>query len=241
MRSPNALSSFENTFTLLTSIDQFGIELCFPNAAWAQEYFPKLWVHSEENNIAFRVELASPSDADEYLIVNCGQDIVLARSLPQTIWTEVFGLSLEVRPRTPYYRLTLLTDVTRHAGQEPHSFKLGWLRNNGIDLPSQPPILLSGLWFLFWFIIFLGLPISQLYNVGETPDWSLTLGQFNLSGTTGSLVFFCFYVAGSFRRLYFRTRLREPRTWFDATIMLVWSCVITITVPISAIIIWTGS
>jgi hypothetical protein len=222
-------------------IHHFGIEFCFPNAAWAHDRFVKLRTYCENNNIAFRIGTDPSSNASEYLYVDCGQDLSMAQALARLMWTDFFKLSLEAERQAPYYRFNLLDNVTDAPDQGAPSFEMGWLRKNGVEPPSRAAHTLCALWILIWLVILFGLPISLLSSAGEVPDWSFTLGQLNLSGTSGSLIFFCLFVVNLFRHFYFRTKFRVPNTWIDANILPVWYWIVVVTLPMSAIAIWTGS
>jgi hypothetical protein len=225
----------------IRDVGDFGIELGFPDVAWSQKYFAKLRAHCEENGIPYRIGTQSDHGDNEFLLVDCGQDLQMAQGLARAIWTKVFGLSEHSRHRIQQYRVHMLGDVVDRPDQEPHSFKWGWLHRNGTGPPSLSALVLFGLLTMLRPIAFFGLLISLLSSVGEAPDWTLELGGMVLSGTAGSLVFFCLFLVGIWARLYFRTANRHPRTWFDAKILPIWGWIVIVTLPISSVLIWIGS
>jgi hypothetical protein len=166
----------------------------------------------------------------------------MAQGLARAIWTGIFGLSEHARQRIHHRRISMWGEVVERPDQEPRSlFALGWLHKKGTGPPSFAAAIFVGLLTFLRPIAFLGLLIALLSSAGEAPDWSFERGDLILSGTSGSLVFFCLFVVAIWARFYFRTPGRHPRTWFDAKILPMWGWTVAITLPISSILIWTYS
>ena len=187
------------------------------------------------------MEAADQIGVCEFLCINCGQDLQMAQGLARAIWTKIFGLSEHAQHRIHHERISMLGEVVDRPDQGPLSFNLGRLHKKGTGPPSVAGATLFALLTILRPIAVFGLLIALLSGVGEAPDWSLELGDLILSGTSGSLVFFCLFVVSICGRLYFRTPSREPRTWFDGKILPMWGWIVAITLPISSVLIWTGS
>lgn len=222
-------------------VGNFGIELGFPHVAWAEDYFPKLRAHCEENDIPYRIRTEPPGSNQEFLYVNCGQDVHMAQGLARAIWTRIFGLSEHAQHRIQQYRVHMFGNVVNRPEQGPLSFKLGWLHKKGTEPPSLSAVILVGFLTILRPIAFLGLLIVLLSSVDEAPDWSLELGDMILSGTSVSLVFFCLFVVSIWARLYFRAKSHQSSTWFDAKILPIWNWIVILTLPISSVLIWASS
>lgn len=82
---------------IITS-DNYGIELSFPKAEWSRKFFPKLIIFCKQNDIKYQISKdQSTQNALEFLQVDFGKDINRAHNCIKRIFTEIFGLSKDIK------------------------------------------------------------------------------------------------------------------------------------------------
>ncbi len=223
----------------IQSAGDFGLELGFPNVAWSQGYFPKTRIYCEEMSIPYRIHTETSDGICGFLYVNCGKDLELAFELTKAIWTRIFNLPEHAQHHIKSHGISYWDELVDRPNQTPLSFREGWRRKYGAEPPSFVSIFLE---FIFTFlrpVAFFGLVVALLNSQSGAPNWSLELGVVALSGTFGSLVFFCLYLTCVLQP-WSRRSMPRSGSWLDVKFLPVWRRMVAITLPISSILIWAN-
>lgn len=217
----------------------YGLELGFPNVAWSKDYFPKTRIHCEENSIPYRIHTETGDGACEFLYVNCEKNLELAFELTKAIWTRIFDLPVYARHCIESHGISHWDELVDRPDQAPLTFREGWRHKYGTKPPPLMSMLVDAMLIILLPFAFFGLVVSLLNSPSEVPDWSLGLGSLHLSGSFGSLAFFCLYLACIGRR---RSRRPKPKSgsWLDVKFLPVWRRTVAITLLISSILMWTS-
>jgi len=78
------------------AVGDYGLELAFPNGEWSRADFRRLRERCETNRLPWRIgDEVAGGDRMTFLYVDCGRDVQAAFDLGKSIFTQVFGVSLE--------------------------------------------------------------------------------------------------------------------------------------------------
>lgn len=176
----------------------YSLEILFFGSDWSENTWHKAQAVAEETGFPHRVEaLKTTKGSRDGMIIDCGRDTAAAYAIGKSVWTEVFGLTLE----TPYKAIKggwsevdELIDGPDHApplDSLPPKEQLKELgaRRRKAGEPSLTAIFSSAALMTAGLISGIGFPIAMLLSRGQAPDWSIQLGPASLGGSTASLGF----------------------------------------------------
>lgn len=235
---------------LIYEAGDYGIELGFPNVDWSKDFFPEVEAHCQAHGIPYRVKMETHCGTGEslyvdFLHVDCGQDLVMAYDLTRAIWTGIFGLAEDAPHRIETHGISPYGELLDRPKQQPMSFNESMRRQNqrpGARLPiTWQATAIMVLWLFLRPIAFIGLLATLLRVTNSPPDWVLRLGGIEFSGTTGSLLFFGLYLACLVGRIYWGQPREIARPWLETKALVVWGWIVRVTVPICALVIWSGA
>jgi hypothetical protein len=186
------------------------------------------------------------------LQIDCGKDLRLAHALTREIWINVFGLTNrtnykfeskdilpldEIVDSPAYPRLT--EEEIQKRQREDAARQLADTKRRSRLMGANFGCLI-GIVGLTIFVSMIGLSTTALAALGDSPDWSVTIGTVTASGSTASLVFFALYLF-SYPILAFcrNTDLRIPSR-AEATFRIV-AQTIAVALPVSVVAVWIGA
>jgi hypothetical protein len=117
------------------AVGDYGLELAFPNAEWSRPYFQRLREQCEANRLPWRMVDETQGDTMTFLYVDCGRDAQASFDLGKSIFTQIFGVSLEEEYRFDshgYASVNKLIDSPGHPTATCRSMDLEIRQESGI-------------------------------------------------------------------------------------------------------------
>jgi len=77
--------------------DEYGIELCFPNASWSSGYFQKLKELCEHEKIKYTIADKEDSESIEFLCIDFGKDAHASYKFVKKIMIDMFKVDKDAK------------------------------------------------------------------------------------------------------------------------------------------------
>lgn len=228
----------------------YGLEFRGFSSDWLESAWRKAQGMADDAGLSHRVEPAKSEDGSESsLIIDCGQDAAAAYGLAQSVWTGIFGLSLEVPYNATMDGWSPVNELIDGPDHPPplHSFppqemlKEWNARLDKLGEPSTTAMLIGGIMIFVFSISGVGLSTAMLMSRGEAPDWILEFGTVSLGGSMASLVFLVVFMVSywTMRRLL-KSDKGKPRSMRWEKGMRILVRVMVITFPLAVVLAWAG-
>ena len=76
---------------------EYGLELCFPNMPWSNDYFERLREYCVESQTPFVIERDDTAQPTESLVIGCGTDLSMACALARVVLARMFSLPMDTK------------------------------------------------------------------------------------------------------------------------------------------------
>lgn len=179
---------------------KYGLEFCLPKTGWSKPYFSKLRDTLTADGVLFQESRESDEDVTALIRVDCGQDIDKATDLARRCFFEIFDLAQDTRFKLEASNFsTSHDDIDGPVSSDPRvsEFWNGFRdarRWDGMEDPSPFSIIIKSIVFGgFVFFVYPALWWSWLVANGSPPDWNLSVGSIQLTGSNATWVLMLTY------------------------------------------------
>lgn len=231
----------------------YGLELCFPTADWATEYWQRIQAHCEEVGLRNRVETeVMDGSPNGVLLIDCERNTDRAYSLALTIWTEIFDLPIrgwyEREGDGISVRDELIDSPDHRRLTEQEVSELRWSKIRR-DLRERIGISPAGVYYVSGLMVLtmvaiVGLAFATLVSIGDPPSWSVEAGSLTVGGSIPSVIFFLLHIITWVALFRFIRRMKKPQmkasTLYENLYMTGLGFIV-IALPVTVIMVWTGA